>query len=97
MISDVAIITRAVYRVIELAQGWRGRLITTEYYFYVLDTAPMIICVGVWIVGHPGLTLERNVIHNSFRSSEKRLRDSSETFSLDQMGLNDTWGNTDRN
>ena len=92
MISDAVIITRAVYRVIELAQGWRGHLITTEYYFYVLDTAPMIICMGVWIAGHPGLTLERDVIHSSFRSSGKGLRDSGETLSLDQMGLNNTGG-----
>ena len=91
IISDAAIVARAVYRVIELAQGWRGHLITTEYYFYVLDTAPMIICMGIWIVGHPGLTLDNEVVQSSFRSGSKRKkssRDSGETISLDQVQLN---------
>jgi hypothetical protein len=48
-----------VYRVIELAQGWRGHLITTEWYFYVFDSTPMIICMLVWVIGHPGFNLER--------------------------------------
>jgi len=61
-VSDSMIILRAVYRVIELAQGWRGYLITHEAYFYCLDTAPMIICMGVWILGHPGVTLGREIL-----------------------------------
>jgi len=61
IISDTAIIIRAIYRVIELAQGWRGHLITTEYYFYILDTAPMIVCMAVWIIGHPGITLRERL------------------------------------
>jgi len=55
------IILRAVYRVIELAQGWRGYLITHEVYFYCLDTAPMIVCMAVWVFGHPGITLPKDV------------------------------------
>jgi RTA1 like protein len=65
IISDIAILIRAVYRVIELAQGWRGHLITTEWYFYVFDSTPMIICMLIWVIGHPGLTLEIDVIHKS--------------------------------
>jgi len=59
VISDIAIIIRAVYRVIELAQGWRGYLITTEPFFYGFDTAPMIVTMTVWVIGHPGITLGR--------------------------------------
>ena len=57
VVSDIAIIVRAIYRVIELAQGWRGHLITTEPFFYGFDTAPMILCMAVWVIGHPGITL----------------------------------------
>lgn len=57
IISDVAIVLRAIYRVIELAQGWNGYLVTTEPWFYVFDTSLMIICMGIWIFGHPGVTL----------------------------------------
>src|SRR5271163_4399904 len=57
IISDIAIILRAIYRVVELAQGWRGYLITTEGWFYGFDTSLMIICMGIWVIGHPGITL----------------------------------------
>lgn len=75
IISDVAIITRAVYRVIELAQGWRGHLITTEYYFYVLDTAPMILCMAVWVSGHPGITLDKGFVNASLRGGMSKEGD----------------------
>ena len=68
IISDGAIIARAVYRVIELAQGWRGHLITTEAYFYCLDTAPMIVCMAIWVIGHPGLTLEKSLANPHLRT-----------------------------
>jgi len=67
IISDAAIIIRAVYRVIELARGWRGVLITTEYDFYALDTAPMILCMSIWILGHPGVMLDREVLSMNFK------------------------------
>jgi hypothetical protein len=68
IISDAAIIVRAIYRVIELAQGWRGHLITTEDYFYCLDTAPMILCMAVWVIGHPGITLEKELANPHLRA-----------------------------
>jgi RTA1 like protein len=70
IISDAAIIMRAVYRVIELAQGWRGHLITTQYYFYILDTAPMIVCMLIWVIGHPGFTLDTALLHASLRTKK---------------------------
>ena len=61
IISDISIILRSVYRVVELAQGWRGYLITTEPWFYGFDTFPMALCMGIWIIGHPGITLGREL------------------------------------
>jgi hypothetical protein len=61
IISDIAIIIRSVYRVVELAQGWRGYLITTEAWFYGFDTLPMAVCMGIWIIGQPGITLGREL------------------------------------
>jgi len=46
IISDAAIIIRAIYRVVELAQGWRGYLLTTEPWFYGFDTLPMVLCMA---------------------------------------------------
>lgn len=62
VISDAVIIIRAIYRVVELAQGWDGHLITTETYFYALDSAPMIICMVIWVIGHSGITLGRRML-----------------------------------
>jgi len=70
IVSDAMIIMRAVYRVIELAQGWRGHLITTEYYFYILDTTPMIISMAVWIVGHPGITLAKELANPHMKGTK---------------------------
>ena len=85
IISDSAIIMRAVYRVIELAQGWRGHLITTEAYFYCLDTAPMIVCMAVWIIGHPGLTLRKEFANPNLKSGQYGIVEDQ----LDDMHLNE--------
>jgi hypothetical protein len=82
IISDLAIIIRAIYRVIELAQGWSGYLITTEPWFYGFDTALMIICMAVWVVGHPGITLgpemaRSNLLGKGFAPSEPLSSDNA--------------------
>jgi RTA1 like protein len=41
--SSICIFARSVYRVVELAQGWNGNLITHEAYFIVLDSVLMLI------------------------------------------------------
>ena len=57
VISDAAMLIRGIYRVIELGQGWRGYLHTTEPWLYGFDSAMMFICMGVWILAHPGITM----------------------------------------
>lgn len=52
--SVVVIVTRSIYRTIELLQGWSGYLITTERYFIALDGAMMILAVGVFNIARPG-------------------------------------------
>jgi RTA1 like protein len=68
IISDLAILLRAAYRVVELAQGWNGYLISTEPFFYGFDTAPMIVCMAVWVIGHPGYALGRELSGMGLRS-----------------------------
>ena len=70
IISDAMILLRSVYRVIELAQGWRGYLITTEPWFYGFDTALMIICMGIWVIGHPGITLGKDLARSNLRNKQ---------------------------
>ena len=67
IISDAAILIRSIYRIVELAQGWRGYLITKQPWFYAFDTAPMIICIAIWVIGHPGITLGRDMATSKLR------------------------------
>jgi len=67
IISDASIITRSMYRVVELAQGWSGYLITTEPWFYGFDTALMIMCLFIWVVGHPGITPGKELARSNLR------------------------------
>ncbi len=52
--SVVLIVTRSIYRTIELLQGWDGYLINTERYFIALDGSMMVLAVGVFNVARPG-------------------------------------------
>lgn len=55
LVSFVMIYIRSIYRTIELAQGWRGYLITHEAYFIALDAATMVIAVAVFIPIDPAV------------------------------------------
>lgn len=55
VISTVMIYIRGVYRTIELAQGWRGYLITHEGYFIGLDATIMVIAVAIFIPIDPAV------------------------------------------
>lgn len=49
----IAIFIRCIYRVVELAQGFRGYLITHEVYIMCLDAAMLVIALYVFIPFHP--------------------------------------------
>ena len=53
---DVHIVhqVRSGYRVAELSYGYQGFLATTEAYFYLLDTLPLVIANLVYIPCWPG-------------------------------------------
>ncbi|KDQ64594.1 hypothetical protein JAAARDRAFT_28237 [Jaapia argillacea MUCL 33604] len=52
--SCIGILIRSVYRTIELSQGFRGYLATTERFFYGLDTLPLFIAVAIYVPFWPG-------------------------------------------
>jgi hypothetical protein len=39
---------RCVFRVAEFSQGYDGPLRTIEFWFYVLDTLPLVLGIAVW-------------------------------------------------
>jgi hypothetical protein len=57
LISSTMILTRGVFRSVELSAGWGGHLVETEIYQMVLDGIPMTIAVGIFNFLHPGLIL----------------------------------------
>ncbi|KAK0184993.1 RTA1-like protein [Armillaria mellea] len=57
--STTCLFIRAEYRVIELEDGWGGRIITTEVYFNVLDGAMITLAIYVANLFHPGRIFRR--------------------------------------
>ncbi|KAJ7111645.1 RTA1 like protein-domain-containing protein [Mycena crocata] len=58
--NTTCLFIRAVYRVIELSDGWAGRIIHTQVYFNVLDGAMIALAIITLNVAHPGWLLERH-------------------------------------
>ncbi|KAH8108532.1 RTA1-domain-containing protein [Phellopilus nigrolimitatus] len=75
-ISTLLIFIRAVYRTIELADGWTGDVLRTQVFFDVLDGA--MICIAIYTLNffHPGFLLSR--VMPSI-ANEKAFNDSRET------------------
>ncbi|EKM50076.1 uncharacterized protein PHACADRAFT_188436 [Phanerochaete carnosa HHB-10118-sp] len=55
--STLTLFIRAIYRVIELADGWNGRVIATQVYFNVLDGAMVVLAMYSLAVFNPGYFL----------------------------------------
>ncbi|KAJ7486823.1 RTA1 like protein-domain-containing protein [Mycena latifolia] len=55
--STIVLIVRSVYRIIELADGWDGKIIHTEVYFNVLDGGMVVLAIFTFNFAHPGLLL----------------------------------------
>ncbi|KAJ7238139.1 RTA1-like protein [Mycena haematopus] len=56
--STLVLFIRSIYRIIELATGWNGRIIHTEVYFNVLDGGMVILAIFTINFAHPGRLLE---------------------------------------
>ncbi|KAF9472235.1 RTA1 like protein [Pholiota conissans] len=70
--STTVLFIRGVYRIIELAGGWEGRILHTEVYFNVLDGAMVVLAIYTVNFVHPGIFLPpRNAIPS--RSEESTL------------------------
>ncbi|KAG6852829.1 hypothetical protein C0991_008867 [Blastosporella zonata] len=55
--STTCLFIRSVYRLIELSDGWKGRIIRTEIYFNVLDGAMVTLAIFSLNFIHPGFFL----------------------------------------
>ncbi|KAI5831841.1 RTA1 like protein [Schizophyllum commune Tattone D] len=62
-LSTLLLFIRAVYRVIELADGWNGTIIKTEVWFLVFDAAMVVIAMFIVNGLHPGWLLNESDLH----------------------------------
>ncbi|KAJ7064293.1 RTA1-domain-containing protein [Mycena amicta] len=57
VVSTSVLLVRSVYRTIELADGWTGQVITTEFWFNMFDGGMVITAIWTINIAHPGLLL----------------------------------------
>ncbi|PPQ94007.1 hypothetical protein CVT25_009855 [Psilocybe cyanescens] len=85
LISCIGILVRSGFRVVELSEGFQGRLTTSQPLFYGLDTLPLFVAIVVYIPFWPGrfisrpMTRNRNEDDTANRGSKesKEISDSS--------------------
>ncbi|KAJ7685952.1 RTA1 like protein-domain-containing protein [Mycena rosella] len=66
--STLLLSIRCIYRIIQLATGWTGRIIQTEAYFDVFDGAMVLLAMVTFNLAHPGRLLLRRT-HGAKTSS----------------------------
>ncbi|TFK65841.1 RTA1-domain-containing protein [Pluteus cervinus] len=55
--NTLCLFIRAIYRTVELSDGWNGRIINTQVYFNVLDGGMVILAIYTFNIIHPGMFL----------------------------------------
>ncbi|TFK69089.1 RTA1-domain-containing protein [Pluteus cervinus] len=55
--NTLCLFIRAIYRIIELSDGWTGRVIHTQVYFNVLDGGMVVLAIYTFNCIHPGMFL----------------------------------------
>ncbi|KAJ7467892.1 RTA1-like protein [Mycena galericulata] len=55
--STLVLFIRSIYRIVELGDGWTGKVITTELYFNVLDGGMVTLAIFTMNIVHPGIFL----------------------------------------
>ncbi|KAK6201372.1 putative transporter or flippase transmembrane protein [Scheffersomyces amazonensis] len=62
LLSVVLVYIRCIYRVVELAQGWKGYLITHEVYVMTLDALMILLTCIIYSIYHPSFMFGKDCI-----------------------------------
>ncbi|KAF9033588.1 RTA1-like protein [Panaeolus papilionaceus] len=74
MFNTTTLFVRAIYRTIELEDGWRGRIILNELYFNILDGAMIVLAIYTLNIVHPGVFLEKvQDVHEKDESASSQV------------------------
>jgi hypothetical protein len=57
-VSAILILFRSIYRVLELSEGWKGYLMSTEKFVVAFETGPVIVAGGLLAILHPGFCFQ---------------------------------------
>ncbi|KAJ7676958.1 RTA1 like protein-domain-containing protein [Mycena polygramma] len=76
--NTTCLFIRAVYRVIELSDGWSGRIIQTQVYFNVLDGAMITLAIITLNLAHPGRLLTSGPVSSTNDHDEEHTARASE-------------------
>ncbi|PIL26020.1 transporter [Ganoderma sinense ZZ0214-1] len=81
VLEAVFLFIRGIYRVVELSNGWTGKIITTEWLFVVFDGTMIVLAMLTINIFHPALLLGKADTWLSRDSDEgvKALRCSKES------------------
>jgi hypothetical protein len=87
VVAAIMVFVRSVYRVVELAQGWDGHLITTEIYFMLLDGLMMSLAIVIFIPFHPGVAYGRgnHVAVEGTKAHRKQLAEEADPFKDEEL------------
>lgn len=84
---------RCVYRVVELAEGWSGYLITHEMYLFFLDALMIALTTFTLIIFHPGIVFDgRNTSIEVVRNKNKIAKRHETAQSIDLQEIKDESG-----
>jgi len=61
----ICLLIRSTYRMIELAGGWNGRVISTQWLFNVFDGSMIALAIFTLNLFHPGMLLRGPDILNT--------------------------------
>lgn len=76
-VASVAVYIRCIYRIAELAGGWKNKIMQDEVSFYVLDGAMVAVAVVCLTVAYPGAWY-RPVLRKTEGVQGKKLGSESE-------------------
>jgi len=76
--SIILILTRCIYRVAELREGYDGDLIKHEVPFIILEGVVIVLAAVALCFGHPGLVFNKSEVTNSVSQVEKGVTSGSD-------------------
>ncbi|KAG9004388.1 hypothetical protein FRB94_002406 [Tulasnella sp. JGI-2019a] len=65
LVSCMGVLVRSIFRVVENSEGLSGPLTTTESYFYILDSLPLLIAIAVYIPFWPANYISDSQLHTT--------------------------------